>query len=148
MYNINNISNSFLDFAEKQANTDQIIQDLISFNTLYIKNRSIKSLILSKRITIEDKLRALYQLQCVDSDIDNIRIVRGELPLEIQDLEDDVTGLKTRIDNLKEELERLIANPLIIDEHKNRSIEWIKKNHDVKNVGTLLYENYNTILNA
>ena len=55
MYNINNISNSFLDFSEKQANTDQIIQDLISFNTLYIKNRSIKSLILSKRITIEDK---------------------------------------------------------------------------------------------
>ena len=39
-------------------------------------------------VTVEDKLKALYQLQCVDSEIDSIRVVRGELPLEIQDLED------------------------------------------------------------
>ena len=58
-------------------------------------------------ITVEDKLKALYQLQCVDSDIDNIRVVRGELPLEIQDLEDDISGLKTRIDKYNEELSTL-----------------------------------------
>ena len=58
----------------------------------------------TKTITVEDKLKALYQLQCVDSDIDNIRVVRGELPLEIQDLEDDISGLKTRIDKYNEEL--------------------------------------------
>ncbi|MBC8265708.1 MAG: hypothetical protein H8E84_01955 [Flavobacteriales bacterium] len=55
-------------------------------------------------ISVEDKLKALYQLQCVDSDIDSIRVTRGELPLEIQDLEDDITGLNTRIDKLNEEL--------------------------------------------
>ena len=58
-------------------------------------------------ILVEDKLKALYQLQCVDSDIDKIRVVRGELPLEIQDLEDDVTGLNTRVDKYKDELQTL-----------------------------------------
>ena len=57
--------------------------------------------------TIEDKLKALYELQCIDSSIDRIRVVRGELPLEIQDLEDDITGLNTRIDKHKDELESL-----------------------------------------
>ena len=61
----------------------------------------------TKTITVEDKLKALYQLQCVDADIDNIRVVRGELPLEIQDLEDDISGLKTRIDKYNEELTTL-----------------------------------------
>ncbi len=61
----------------------------------------------TKTITVEDKLKALYQLQCVDADIDNIRVVRGELPLEIQDLEDDISGLKTRIDKYNEELSTL-----------------------------------------
>ena len=61
----------------------------------------------AKPIMVEDKLKALYQLQCVDSDIDNIRVVRGELPLEIQDLEDDISGLKTRIDKYNEELSAL-----------------------------------------
>ena len=58
-------------------------------------------------ITVEDKLKALYQLQCVDSNIDNIRVVRGELPLEIQDLEDDISGLNTRIEKYNEELTAL-----------------------------------------
>ena len=61
----------------------------------------------AKPIMVEDKLKALYQLQCVDSDIDNIRVVRGELPLEIQDLKDDISGLKTRIDKYNEELSTL-----------------------------------------
>ena len=62
---------------------------------------------ITKTITVEDKLRALYQLQCVDSEIDKIRVVRGELPLEIQDLEDEITGFNTRIDKFNEELEKL-----------------------------------------
>ena len=61
----------------------------------------------AKPIMVEDKLKALYQLQCVDSDIDKIRVVRGELPLEIQDLEDDITGLNTRVDKYKDELQTL-----------------------------------------
>lgn len=55
-------------------------------------------------ISIEEKLRSLYSLQLVDTEIDKIKILRGELPLEVQDLEDEVAGLETRIENLKEEV--------------------------------------------
>ncbi|HSO77784.1 MAG TPA: C4-type zinc ribbon domain-containing protein [Bacteroidales bacterium] len=55
-------------------------------------------------LTIEEKLRALYSLQLVDSEVDKIRTLRGELPLEVQDLEDEVAGLETRINNLKSEI--------------------------------------------
>ncbi len=54
--------------------------------------------------SVEEKMRALFLLQQVDSSIDKIRIVRGELPLEVQDLEDEVTGMETRIAKLEEEL--------------------------------------------
>jgi len=57
--------------------------------------------------TVEDKLRALYDLQLIDSRVDEIRNVRGELPLEVEDLEDDVLGLKTRMDKLKSDLETI-----------------------------------------
>ena len=58
-------------------------------------------------LTIEEKLRALFSLQVVDSEIDKIRTLRGELPLEVQDLEDEVEGLETRIGNLKNEVAEL-----------------------------------------
>jgi predicted nucleic acid-binding Zn-ribbon protein len=60
-----------------------------------------------KEISVEDKLRALYALQLVDSKIDEIRNVRGELPLEVDDLEDEVAGLSTRLDKLKSDLETI-----------------------------------------
>jgi predicted nucleic acid-binding Zn-ribbon protein len=55
-------------------------------------------------IPVEDRLKALYSLQLVDSEIDKIKTLRGELPLEVQDLEDDIAGLETRLSNLKEEV--------------------------------------------
>lgn len=55
-------------------------------------------------IPVEDRLRALYNLQLVDSEIDKIKTLRGELPLEVQDLEDDIAGLETRLSNLREEV--------------------------------------------
>ncbi len=58
-------------------------------------------------ISIEEKLMALFRLQLVDSEIDKIKILRGELPLEVQDLEDDVAGLETRLGNLREEVGNL-----------------------------------------
>ncbi|MFA5972285.1 MAG: C4-type zinc ribbon domain-containing protein [Lentimicrobiaceae bacterium] len=58
-------------------------------------------------ISIEKKLIALFTLQQNDSKIDRIKIVRGELPLEVEDLEDDVAGLETRIDNYIQEIEML-----------------------------------------
>ncbi len=60
-----------------------------------------------KEMTVEEKLQALYRLQVVDSDIDKIRTLRGELPLEVQDLEDEVEGLETRIGKLNDELSEL-----------------------------------------
>jgi len=60
-----------------------------------------------KEISVEDKLRALYALQLVDSKIDEIRNVRGELPLEVDDLEDEVTGLSARLEKLKSDLETI-----------------------------------------
>jgi len=57
--------------------------------------------------SIEGKLRSLYELQLIDSKIDRIRTIRGELPLEVQDLEDSVAGLETRVNNLSDELKEL-----------------------------------------
>ena len=57
--------------------------------------------------TIEDKLNGLLELQHIDSSIDKIRINRGELPLEVQDLEDEVEGLDTRLTKLVDELKEL-----------------------------------------
>jgi predicted nucleic acid-binding Zn-ribbon protein len=78
-------------------------------------------------ITIEEKLRALYRLQLIDSAIDKIRTIRGELPLEVQDLQDEIEGLDTRLNNLKTELEEAQQR---ISERKNSIIdssELIKK---------------------
>ena len=55
-------------------------------------------------ISVEDKLKALYNLQTVDTEVDKIKILRGELPLEVQDLEDEIAGLETRSNNYKEEV--------------------------------------------
>lgn len=54
-------------------------------------------------VSVEQRLVALYTLQQIDSQIDRIRIIRGELPLEVQDLEDEIIGLETRVDNLDKE---------------------------------------------
>ncbi|MDA8859240.1 hypothetical protein OAO94_03925 [Flavobacteriaceae bacterium] len=60
-----------------------------------------------KEITVENKLRALYDLQLIDSRVDTIRSVRGELPLEVQDLEDEVAGLTTRLEKLTDSVDTL-----------------------------------------
>jgi predicted nucleic acid-binding Zn-ribbon protein len=57
--------------------------------------------------TVEQKLKALYELQTIHTKIDRIRQVRGELPMEVSDLEDEVAGLETRIDKIKSELDDL-----------------------------------------
>jgi predicted nucleic acid-binding Zn-ribbon protein len=71
-----------------------------------------------KELSIADKLDALFELQKIDSQIDKIRTVRGELPLEVQDLEDEVAGLQTRISNLEEEVAQLDTE---VSDRKNAS---------------------------
>lgn len=60
-----------------------------------------------QELTVEEKLQNLYELQKIDTEIDKIKTLRGELPLEVQDLEDEIAGLETRIENLKVELGEL-----------------------------------------
>ncbi|GMT46218.1 MAG: hypothetical protein IEMM0006_2050 [bacterium] len=59
-----------------------------------------------QEVSVEQKLTALYSLQQIDSQIDKIKIVRGELPLEVEDLEDEIAGLETRIANFQEEKDK------------------------------------------
>ena len=60
-----------------------------------------------KEITVEEKLRSLYNVQLIDSRIDKIRDIRGELPLEVRDLEDEIEGLKSRIEKSEQGLEEI-----------------------------------------
>jgi hypothetical protein len=91
----------------------------------------------TKELNVEDKLRALYDLQLIDTRIDEIRNVRGELPLEVEDLEDEVAGLSTRLDKLKNDLtviEDLIkAKKLAIDEHNESMKKYTKQQETVRN---------------
>ena len=60
--------------------------------------------------TVEQRLRALYQLQTILSEIDRIKTIRGELPLEVKDLEDMIMGLHTRIDNFRNDINEARQN--------------------------------------
>ncbi|MDO6744635.1 hypothetical protein Q4553_08620 [Tenacibaculum soleae] len=90
-----------------------------------------------KEVTVEEKLRALYDLQLIDSRIDEIRNVRGELPLEVEDLEDEVAGLNTRLSKLKEEstsLDTDISNKkLAITESKALIEKYEEQQKNVRN---------------
>ena len=68
-------------------------------------------------VSVENRLRALYDLQLIDSRIDEIKNLRGELPLEVSDLEDELEGLNTRIDKFKNAVEVVDHN---ISERKNQ----------------------------
>lgn len=67
------------------------------------KNKALDA----NELSIEERLRTLYELQVVDSEIDKIITLRGELPLEVQDLEDEIEGLDTRVRNLETEISNL-----------------------------------------
>jgi predicted nucleic acid-binding Zn-ribbon protein len=66
-----------------------------------------------KKYTPEETLRALFNLQIIDSRIDQMREVRGELPIEVQDLEDEMAGLTKKVEKIEEEIGEL--NSLILD---------------------------------
>jgi hypothetical protein len=91
----------------------------------------------STEFSIDEKLAALHQLQIVDSEIDKIRTVRGELPLEVQDLEDDVLGLETRLSKIQSELddqETLISKRKLKIEEANELVKKYTKQLDsIKN---------------
>lgn len=73
-----------------------------------------------KEATVAEKLDSLYNLQLIDSEIDRIRTVRGELPLEVQDLEDELAGLDTRIAKMEDEINALDTD---VSDRKNANKE-------------------------
>jgi len=90
-----------------------------------------------KEVTVEEKLRALYDLQLIDSRIDEIKNMRGELPLEVKDLEDEIAGLQTRLSNFSTDIENLetaIANKRNnIEEAKSLSKKYQEQQKNVRN---------------
>ena len=89
----------------------------------------------NKELTVEEKLRALYNLQLIDSRVDEIRNIRGELPLEVRDLEDEVEGFKLRLQKLEDNLNDIdnqIKNKKIFIEESKSLIK--KYNEQQKNV--------------
>jgi len=92
-------STSMNEAIENQENEDK---SYISAHVSLTPSESEES-----EISIEKKLIALYSLQQIDSQIDKIRIIRGELPLEVEDLEDEIIGLQTRIDNYIQDIQNL-----------------------------------------
>ena len=76
--------------------------------------------IAKKDVSISDKLDSLFNLQKIDSEIDRIRIIRGELPLEVEDLENEIIGLETRTGKIQSEIDEL---QLDITNRKNSSKE-------------------------
>ncbi len=87
--------------------------------------------------SVEEKLRALYELQLIDSKIDRLRIVRGELPLEVQDLEDVVAGMETRFENYTSEVKdlehQISERQNAIKDHKNNIKKYEAQLTKVKN---------------
>ena len=88
-------------------------------------------------VAIERRLVALYTLQLLDSEIDKIKIVRGELPQAIQDLEDEIAGLQTRIDNFRaninEQEDTIQKRNSEVEDHKAMIKKYEKQQDNVRN---------------
>ncbi|MES2484451.1 MAG: C4-type zinc ribbon domain-containing protein [Bacteroidota bacterium] len=91
----------------------------------------------NKELSVEEKLRALYDLQLIDSRIDEITNVRGELPLEVEDLEDEVAGLTNRLEKLKTDLDsiedQIKEKKNAIDDHKAAIKKYGEQQKNVRN---------------
>ena len=91
----------------------------------------------TKELSVEEKLRAIYALQLIDSKIDEIRNVRGELPLEVEDLEDEVAGLSKRLEKLNEDLSAIDHQAKEkknnIDDHKASIKKYTEQQKNVRN---------------
>lgn len=88
---------------------------------------------ISPDVTIEERLKALFNLQQIDTAIDKIRIVRGELPLEVQDLEDEIVGLETRVKNYTDEVNVFEDTIVQKKQQMKDSLALIKKYEEQQN---------------
>jgi uncharacterized protein len=90
-----------------------------------------------KEITVEEKLKALYELQKAVSQIDEIKILRGELPLEVQDLEDEIIGMNTRMENFESEVaditSTIASKKIEIEESRMKIAKYKEQQDNVRN---------------
>lgn len=90
-----------------------------------------------QELTVEQKLKTLFQLQTMLSKIDEIKTLRGELPLEVQDLEDEIAGLTTRIERIKAEVSELktsiTGKKVEIEVAKNSIAKYKEQQENVRN---------------
>lgn len=88
-------------------------------------------------LSVEERLRALYDLQLIDSRVDEIRNIRGELPLEVRDLEDEVEGLNTRLEKLNDGLtmidDDIKSKKNLIEEAKALIKKYAEQQKNVRN---------------
>lgn len=102
--------------------------------------------------SVEDRLKALYELQTLLTEVDRIRNIRGELPLEVKDLSDTITGLHSRVARYQEEIDGLqaqrtaeankIANKQILIERYRQQLDNVRNNHEFDNLTKEIeYEN-------
>ena len=91
----------------------------------------------SENLSVEERLKSLYELQTVLSEIDRIKIIRGELPIEVQDLEDDIARLHTRISNYNNDIEelrrKLVDEKNAIEEAQTKIARYKEQLDNVKN---------------
>ncbi|MCB9225941.1 MAG: hypothetical protein H6578_02055 [Chitinophagales bacterium] len=80
-----------------------------------------------KAETAADRMRKIYELQVIDTQIDKIRTLKGELPMEVEDLEDDLAGLTKRVDNIAEGIGEVESELVAREESIKKSNELIKK---------------------
>lgn len=133
---LSKIAKSKVKSKEKPLFQPRKIEKIIDVGRLEKKLEEIMALN-HKEFTTEEKLKAIFMLQEVDSNIDKIRTIRGELPMEVADLEDELAGLNTRVDHIKAEIENLndmIAKKKVaVKEAKDRIKKYESQQDKVKN---------------
>jgi len=103
-----------------------------------------KEQVLEKEYTVEERLSSLYQLQTIMTEIDKIKTLRGELPLEVQDLEDEIMGLQTRLVNYQTEIEgnknevatqkkKIIESTGLVERYKSQ-LDNVRNNREFDNL--------------
>jgi predicted nucleic acid-binding Zn-ribbon protein len=113
----------------------------LNINITLSKKNSIhmatKKKVVEQEMSVEDKLKSLYKLQSYLSEIDRIKTLRGELPLEVSDLDDEIAGLGTRINNFELELKQLEDNTKLqkgkIETSKAKIERYTKQLDNVRN---------------
>ena len=90
-----------------------------------------------KEVSVEEKLRALYDLQLIDSRLDAMKLMRGELPLEVEDLEDDIAAYEIRLAKQKDQITQseleISDKKKLIDEAKSKIAKYLKQQDKVRN---------------